>query len=89
MLIVSHKLVGTQVDLNVIKLLLAREVPQINQKLMQGGIHIEMFSVQWLLCAYTCTLPIETALRVWDWLFFKGPEGIFFYFITSKTGSNI
>ncbi|OQR88486.1 growth hormone-regulated TBC protein 1 [Thraustotheca clavata] len=73
----SRSMFGAQVDQIVFKRLVQLQVPDIAALLEENGIDIELVSLQWFLCIFVCTLPLETALRIWDLIFFYGQEIIF------------
>ncbi|EQC29702.1 hypothetical protein SDRG_12702 [Saprolegnia diclina VS20] len=73
----SRSMVGAQVDQIVFKRLVTLQAPALSAMLETHGIDIELVSLQWFLCVFLCTLPLETALRVWDLLFFYGQEVVF------------
>ncbi|OQR87529.1 hypothetical protein ACHHYP_08558 [Achlya hypogyna] len=73
----SRSMVGAQVDQIVFKRLVQLQLPELSAALVRGGIDIELVSLQWFLCVFVCTLPLETALRVWDLLLLHGQEVLF------------
>ncbi|KAH9089127.1 hypothetical protein LEN26_019291 [Aphanomyces euteiches] len=73
----THSMVGCQVDQVVFKRLVALQLPQLSRVFDEGGIEIELVTLQWFLCVFVCTLPLDTALRVWDYLFLHGQEVLF------------
>ena len=70
-------MVGTQVDQQVFQRLIERELPAIHTKMSCNKVELHLLTLQWFLCGYLCTFPTETALRVWDWFFLKGPRVMF------------
>ena len=54
----------------VLKALVARREPKLTRWMQQSRLVLELFSTQWLVTILISDLPLETALRVWDVLFF-------------------
>ncbi|KAJ0411404.1 hypothetical protein ATCC90586_004390 [Pythium insidiosum] len=73
----AHSMVGTQTDQLMFRRLVAQELPVLAARLEQCGIQIQLITLHWFLCAFVCTLPTESALRVWDWFFLDGQEVLF------------
>uniref|UniRef100_K3WVC8 Rab-GAP TBC domain-containing protein n=1 Tax=Globisporangium ultimum (strain ATCC 200006 / CBS 805.95 / DAOM BR144) TaxID=431595 RepID=K3WVC8_GLOUD len=73
----TQSMVGTQTDQLVFKWLIDQELPEVAARLEACGIQIPLVTLHWFLCAFVCTLPTESALRVWDWFFLDGEEVLF------------
>ncbi|GLE02639.1 hypothetical protein PINS_up011480 [Pythium insidiosum] len=73
----AQSMVGTQTDQLVFRRLVAQELPALAARLEQSGIQIQLVTLHWFLCAFVCTLPTESALRVWDWFFLDGQRVLF------------
>lgn len=73
----SRSMTGAQTDQLVFRSIVRAELPEVTSRMETLGLHIELFTVQWFMCAFVCTLPTTTALRVWDWLFLDGQEVLF------------
>lgn len=73
----SQSMLGTQTDQRVFKWLVESELPELAARLESCGIQIQLVTLHWFLCAFVCTLPTETALRVWDWFFLDGEQVLF------------
>lgn len=73
----SRSMVGTQADQLVFRSLVRLELPAVAARSDAHGLHIELFTLHWFLCAFVCTLTAASALRVWDWLFLDGQEVLF------------
>ncbi|RHY34693.1 hypothetical protein DYB32_000722 [Aphanomyces invadans] len=72
---VGRSMLGAQVDQVVFKRLVALQLPAIAEAFDNAGIAIELVTLQWFLCVFVCTLPLDTALRVWDYMFLQGEQG--------------
>jgi hypothetical protein len=65
----ARDLAGLHAELRVLAALLRAKQPRLAAALGRLGADPSLFATEWLLCAFTCTLPAETAARVWDaWL---------------------
>lgn len=73
----TQSMVGTQTDQLVFKQLVQQELPVLAARLELCGIQIQLNTLHWFLCAFVCTLPTESALRIWDWFFLDGQEVLF------------
>lgn len=68
----TKTMTGLIVDIEVLKELLNKRAPQINQTLDQFGLPLAVITTKWLICLFAEVLPIETVLRVWDCVFLEG-----------------
>ncbi|TYZ63209.1 hypothetical protein PybrP1_007458 [[Pythium] brassicae (nom. inval.)] len=73
----TQSMLGMQTDQLVFKWLVASELPELAARLEHCGIQIQLVTLHWFLCAFVCTLPTETALRIWDWFFLDGERVLF------------
>ncbi|RLN88533.1 hypothetical protein BBJ28_00008132 [Nothophytophthora sp. Chile5] len=73
----ARSMAGTQTDQLVFRALALQELPVVVARLELCGIQIQLLTLHWFLCAFVCTLPTESALRVWDWFFLDGEEVLF------------
>jgi len=65
---------GLQLELGCLRRLLALKTPRVGAALLRLGGDPSFFATDWLLCLFTCTLPAETAARVWDAWLCEGPK---------------
>ena len=70
-------LAGVHIDQAVFADLLADKLPRISAHFASLGLSIGPFTVNWFLCLFVNTLPLETALHVWDCMFSEGPKTLF------------
>ena len=70
-------LAGVHIDQAVFADLLADKLPRISAHFDKLGLSIGPFTVNWFLCLFVNTLPLETALHVWDCMFSEGPKTLF------------
>eukprot|EP00123_Amoebidium_parasiticum_P010742 comp20289_c0_seq1/m.25459 comp20289_c0_seq1/g.25459 ORF comp20289_c0_seq1/g.25459 comp20289_c0_seq1/m.25459 type:complete len:547 (-) comp20289_c0_seq1:94-1734(-) len=68
----SPMLVNVQVDAAVLKTLMAKYVPNLDQMLNQQGVEPLLFMTDWFMCVFARTLPWSSVLRVWDMFFCQG-----------------
>jgi hypothetical protein len=73
----TKSMIGTHVDQHVFLQLISTKAPVVHQILADSSVHLSLISLQWFLCVFLNTLPLETALRIWDVFFFDGDEVIF------------
>lgn len=52
--------------------------PRLAAHLEGLGAHVAGVSSQWFLCLFVNSLPLESALRVWDLFFFQGCASVLF-----------
>jgi len=65
----ARDLGGLHAELRVLSALLRAKLPRLAATLQRMGADASLFATDWLLCAFTCTLPAESCARVWDaWL---------------------
>ena len=63
------QLSGLHIEVAVLGGLIEAKLPKLARKLRGIACPPSLFATEWLMCLFTCTLPSETALRVWDaWL---------------------
>ncbi len=65
-------------DQLVLRHLVSEHLPSIADTLQRHALDVIGVSMQWFLCVYINSLPLETALRVWDILFFDASPVILF-----------
>jgi hypothetical protein len=70
----TKSMIGTHVDQHVFKQIISTKVPVVHNILTDTNVQLELISLQWFLCVFLNTLPLETALRIWDVFFFDGDE---------------
>lgn len=70
-------LVGAHVDQQVFKDLVAEKLPKIAQHFDKHNFLLEPVTLNWFLCLFVNTLPLETTLHLWDCMLFEGIKVIF------------
>ncbi|XP_037039508.1 growth hormone-regulated TBC protein 1-A [Bradysia coprophila] len=73
----TKTMTGLIIDIEVLKELLNKRAPQINQRLDHFGLPLAVVTTKWLICLFAEVLPIETVLRIWDCLFLEGYKILF------------
>eukprot|EP00463_Aulacantha_scolymantha_P004968 TRINITY_DN6180_c0_g1_i1.p1 TRINITY_DN6180_c0_g1~~TRINITY_DN6180_c0_g1_i1.p1 ORF type:complete len:122 (+),score=19.41 TRINITY_DN6180_c0_g1_i1:48-368(+) len=77
MLYYQADLGGAHVDQVVFKKLLAEKMPKIHAHFQRLNFTLEPISINWFLCLFCNTLPLETTLHVWDCMLYEGIKVIF------------
>merc|ERR1712126_172402 len=75
----SKQLVGAQVDQAVFKELVCEKLPNLSSHLDAHGVDPALFSLNWFLCLFVDTLPVNTYLHIWDAFLFEGSKVLFRY----------
>ena len=70
----THGLMGCRVDSRVLFSLVERHLPDLHSHLASMGVVPEISFLSWFMCLFVNTLPVKTALRVWDCLLVEGPD---------------
>ena len=65
-----------QVDARVVDTLLGTFVPGAAAALGGLGLTAELWCIGWLMCGFVNSAPLETALRVWDWMLLEGSAAL-------------
>lgn len=63
-----HGLLGCRVDSRVLFSLVEHNLPELHRHLSDMSVVPEISFLSWFMCLFINTLPIKTALRVWDCL---------------------
>ncbi len=53
------------------------KLPRVHRQLQRIDVPLEPLTVNWLLCLFVNTLPLETLFRVWDCFFLEGVKVLF------------
>ena len=59
---------GPRAEMQLLSEVLAEKLPRLSDHFAEIGLAPDVFSASWLMCAFTTTLPSETAMRIWDLL---------------------
>ncbi|RZC27553.1 TBC1 domain family member 2A isoform B [Glycine soja] len=73
----TNNLSGCHVEQRVFKDLLSKKCPRIATHLEALEFDVSLVTTEWFLCLFSKSLPSETALRVWDVIFYEGAKVIF------------
>lgn len=73
----ANNLEGCHVEMKSLAKLLAKKDPALAGHMETLGCDVNLVATDWFLCLFCTTLPIETAARVWDALFFEGPKVLY------------
>lgn len=73
----QKNLAGVIVDQAAFEALLEWKYPRITNKLMELDVQLAPLLMQWWLCLFVNTLPLEVTLRLWDAFFFEGTKVLF------------
>ncbi|KAK8807377.1 hypothetical protein WA158_004136 [Blastocystis sp. Blastoise] len=72
----SEALTGAQVDQGILEDLVTKQMPALGAKIKQYGFSLRVFTLQWFICLYVNTVPMETAMRIWDVIFMEGDKAM-------------
>merc|ERR1719427_1538984 len=75
----TKQMVGAQVDQSVLKELICEKLPKLAIHLESHGIDPALFSLNWFLCLFVDSLPVNTYLHIWDAFLFEGSKVLFRY----------
>eukprot|EP00457_Paulinella_chromatophora_P001282 gb/GEZN01001284.1/.p1 GENE.gb/GEZN01001284.1/~~gb/GEZN01001284.1/.p1 ORF type:complete len:881 (+),score=137.71 gb/GEZN01001284.1/:340-2643(+) len=70
-------LAGVQIDQAVFRFLLKEKIPAADAMFTRCCTPIEPLTINWFLCMFVNSLPLETMLHVWDCIFYEGVEFVF------------
>lgn len=70
-------LVGGRIDQQVFQSCIAAKLPKIHECFKMTSTVLEPIICPWFLCLYVNVLPLYTACRVWDCLFWEGSVVLF------------
>lgn len=73
----DQSLLGCRVEIGVLRRLVTKKLPEIDEALRRHRVDITVVCVGWFLCLFVNTLPIETVLRVWDCFLVEGDKILF------------
>lgn len=73
----SPDMVGSKTDAHIFEALLYTYFPMIAHQLFDLGLPVVLRTASWFLCMFVTILPIETTMRVFDWMFSEGSQVIF------------
>ena len=73
----THSMLGLHTDLAVLSCVLATHLPRLSAHLQALQVDIRPIAFPWLLSVFVKTLPIESALRVWDSFVLEGSKVLF------------
>ena len=68
----SHNLLGLQADERVVKHLMCVHTPELVSLIQKTEVDMSMVTINWLLALFANVFPIQTVLRLWDFLFIEG-----------------
>jgi len=75
----SKQLIGVQVDQEVFKELICEKLPNLAIHLESHRVDPTLFSLNWFLCLFVDSLPVNTYLHIWDAFLFEGCKVLFRY----------
>eukprot|EP00947_MAST-08B_sp_MAST-8B-sp1_P000965 g965.t1 len=73
----TRNMVDMHVDQEVFASMIKEKLPAVYASLEEKHIHLPVISLQWFLCLFVNTLPVDASLRVWDCFFLEGSTVLF------------
>ena len=73
----TRNMVDMHVDQEVFASMIKEKLPAVYASLEEKHIHLPVISLQWFLCLFVNTLPVDASLRVWDCFFLEGCTVLF------------
>lgn len=70
-------MVGSKTDAHIFEAMLYTYFPIIAHQLFDLGLPVVLRTASWFLCMFVTILPIETTMRVFDWMFVEGSQILF------------
>jgi Ca2+-binding EF-hand superfamily protein len=70
-------MVGSKTDAHIFEAMLYTYFPLIAHQLYDLGLPVVLRTASWFLCMFVTILPVETTMRVFDWMFVEGSQVIF------------
>jgi len=72
----THSMLGVQVDLLVLDYYLKKKLPNLANHFSNIGIDVCLMATGWIMSIFLTLVPFNSALRLWDFIFTKGPASI-------------
>uniref|UniRef100_A0A0N4ZPQ8 Rab-GAP TBC domain-containing protein n=1 Tax=Parastrongyloides trichosuri TaxID=131310 RepID=A0A0N4ZPQ8_PARTI len=73
----THTMNRLQIEGKILKSLIHINLPNIHRLFQKYEVEPELYMVEWFLCLYSRTFPMDVVLRLWDILFCEGHKIIF------------
>jgi Rab-GTPase-TBC domain/FYVE zinc finger len=73
----SNALAGLHIDQAVFEDLVQEKLPKVFDRLKELEVPLQPLTLNWFLCLFINTLPLETTLRIWDCVFNEGVKILF------------
>lgn len=73
----DEDLLGSKTDTHIFETFVQSDFPEVGQLFHRLGIPISLKVSPWFLCVFVSVLPIETTMRVLDWVFAEGSQVLF------------
>jgi len=70
----SRTMVGAVIDQKVFEQIVSEYLPEISQHLNKIGVDLHLLSVPWFVCLFLNAVPLASAPRILDGVFFEGPR---------------
>lgn len=68
----SPSMLGVQTDCSVLKRLVKKRLPRLHSHLHKLRVDLSMVALPWFMCLFVHVLPLHSAMRLWDNVFYKG-----------------
>lgn len=73
----SNEMIGIKVDSEIVASLLEQHFPRISENFLNLGLPLTLMVSPWFLCMFVTILPVETTMRIFDWIFSEGSHILF------------
>ena len=74
----TPKLLDLHLDVRVLLRLVQAKLPKVQMILEENRIDLRLITMEWFLCIFLNTLPMETTARIWDVMLYEGSSIIIF-----------
>lgn len=73
----DRTLIGAQADARVLAYYMSRRLKRLHAHFEALEFDVQILTSQWLGALFAYSFPMESAFRIWDFCFYRGPSGLF------------